>query len=350
MTPQGPRPLPAGNPARGRGEPAVARKPYELIPFPTQRPTLERPAGHAKFHADKLHGTLFLTLTVQTAVHISTGHLALGSDVGVKGIPVLKTMTTTPNGRLKIQGSSLKGAIRAMYEAITNSTLAVMMSQYRNRIPPERHPCRKKEQLCPASRVFGALNWQGLVEFRDAIATGTGSGVGSLPPLYRPRPDQCKAYFKKENGKVIGRKFYYTHKKALQGSSRGTPTQQAMQNTVFKTQIHFKNLTPAELGTLLTVLGQDPNHPMLLKVGGGKPVGLGSLQVTLDKIERPGNLKDRYSRYDPPEADTLEGGRLQAFVQEQIRAAQGYILPEQLKRLAAILSPTALREPPTGVY
>lgn len=350
MTPQGPRPLPAGNPARGRGEPAVARKPYELIPFPTQRPTLERPAGHAKFHADKLHGTLFLTLTVQTAVHISTGHLALGSDVGVKGIPVLKTMTTTPNGRLKIQGSSLKGAIRAMYEAITNSTLAVMMSQYRNRIPPERHPCRNKEQLCPASRVFGALNWQGLVEFRDAIATGTGSGVGSLPPLYRPRPDQCKAYFKKENGKVIGRKFYYTHKKALQGSSRGTPTQQAMQNTVFKTQIHFKNLTPAELGTLLTVLGQDPNHPMLLKVGGGKPVGLGSLQVTLDKIERPGNLKDRYSRYDPPQADTLEGEALKAFVQKQIQAAQGYILPEQLKRLAAILSPTALREPPPGVY
>jgi len=350
MTPQGPRPLPAGNPARGRGEPAVARKPYELIPFPQQPPKLEHPAGHAKFHPDKLHGTLFLTLTVQTALHISTGHLALGSDVGVNGIPVLKTMTTTPDGRLKIQGSSLKGAIRAMYEAITNSTLAVITSRYKDRIPPERQPCRQKERLCPASRVFGALNWQGLVEFRDAITTGTGSGVGSLPPLYRPRPDQCKAYFKKENGKVIGRKFYYTHKKALQGSSRGTPTQQAMQNTVFKTQIHFKNLTPAELGTLLTVLGQDPKHSMLLKVGGGKPVGLGSLQVTLDKIERPGNLKDRYSRYDPAEADTLEGERLQAFVQEQIQAAQGYILPEQLRQLAAILSPTALREPPPGVY
>ncbi|ABC99078.1 RAMP superfamily CRISPR-associated protein [Synechococcus sp. JA-3-3Ab] len=350
MTPQGPRPLPAGNPARGRGELAVARKPYELIPFPQQPPKLEHPAGHAKFHPDKLHGTLFLTLTVQTALHISTGHLALGSDVGVNGIRVLKTMTTTPDGRLKIQGSSLKGAIRAMYEAITNSTLAVITSRYKDRIPPERQPCRQKERLCPASRVFGALNWQGLVEFRDAIATGTGSGVGSLPPLYRPRPDQCKAYFKKENGKVIGRKFYYTHKKALQGHQKGTPTQQAAQNTVFKTQIHFKNLTPAELGTLFTVLGQDPNHPMLLKVGGGKPVGLGSLQVTLDKIEQPRNLKERYSRYDPPEADTLEGGRLQAFVQEQIRAAQGYILPEQLKRLAAILSPTALREPPTGVY
>ncbi|WP_099834633.1 RAMP superfamily CRISPR-associated protein [Synechococcus sp. 65AY6Li] len=348
MTPQGPRPLPAGNPARGRGELAVARKPYELIPFPQQPPKLEHPAGHAKFHPDKLHGTLFLTLTVQTALHISTGHLALGSDVGVNGIPVLKTMTTTPDGRLKIQGSSLKGAIRAMYEAITNSTLAVITSRYKDRIPPERQPCRQKERLCPASRVFGALNWQGLVEFRDAVATGIGSGGGSLPPLYRPRPDQRRAYF--ENGKAVGRKFYYTHRRALQGHQKGTPTQQAAQNTVFKTQIHFKNLTPAELGTLFTVLGQDPNHPMLLKVGGGKPVGLGSLQVTLDKIEQPRNLKERYSRYDPPQADTLEGEALKAFVQKQIQAAQGYILPDQLRQLAAILSPTHLREPPTTAY
>ncbi len=348
MTPQGPRPLPAGNPARSRGEPAMAPKPYELIPFPPQPPKLERPAGHAKFHPDKLHGTLFLTLTVQTALHISTGHLALGSDVGVNGIPVLKTMTTTPDGRLKIQGSSLKGAIRAMYEAITNSTLAVTTSRYRNQIPPERRPCCQKERLCPASRVFGALNWQGLVEFRDAVATGIGSGSGSLPPLYRPRPDQRRAYF--ENGKAVGRKFYYAHRRALQGHQKGTPTQQAAQNTVFKTQIHFKNLTPAELGTLFTVLGQDPAHPLLLKVGGGKPVGLGSLQVTLDKIERPRNLKERYSLYDPPQADTLEGEALKAFVQKQIQAAQGYILPDQLRQLAAILSPTHLREPPTTAY
>lgn len=179
-------------------------KPYELIPFPTQRPTLERPAGHAQFHPDRLHGTLFLTLTVQTAVHISTGHLALGSDVGVKGIPVLKTMTTTPNGRLKIQGSSLKGAIRAMYEAITNSTLAVMTSRYKNQIPPERHPCRNKEQLCPASRVFGALNWQGLVEFRDAIATSAGSGGGSLPPCTVHARISAKLIFRRKTAESSG--------------------------------------------------------------------------------------------------------------------------------------------------
>ncbi|MEN9224380.1 MAG: RAMP superfamily CRISPR-associated protein [Thermostichus sp. DRC_bins_24] len=341
-------PTSSGNKNKGNFSQPTFPKPYELIPFPKQPPKLERPAGHDKFHADKLHGTLFLTLTVQTAVHISTGIIAFGSDVGVPGIPLVKTMTTTPDQRLKIQGSSLKGCIRAMYEAITNSTLAVITGRYRQQIPQERHPCCRKEELCPASRVFGALDWQGLVEFSDAVAVSAGSSGGSLPALYRPRPDQRRAYF--QNGKAAGRKFYYTQTEALDAGNSGTPTQQAAKKTVFKTQIHFKNLTPAELGTLLTVLGQDPAHPMLLKLGGGKPVGLGSIQVTLDKIERPANLKDRYSSYQAPESDTLEGDKLTTFVQQQIKATQGYILPEQLRQLAAILSPSSTRQPPNGVY
>ncbi len=350
---RGPRELPhqhnrPATPQQNRNNQSASPKPYELIPFPKQAPTLARPAGHAKFHTDRLHGTLFLTLTVQTAVHVSTGTIALGSDVGVRGIPLLKTMTITPDQKLKIQGSSLKGCIRAMYEAITNSTLAVVTREYRSQVPRERHPCQEKEQLCPASRVFGALDWQGLVEFSDAVATTAGSSGGSLPALYRPRPDQCRAYF--QNGRAAGRKFYYSQTKALDAGNRGTPTQQAAKQSVFKTQIHFKNLTPAELGTLLTVLGQDPAHPMLLKVGGGKPVGLGSLQVTINKIEQPANIRDRYSTYAAPASDTLEGEKLTAFVQKQIKATQGYILPEQLKQLSSILSPTSLREPPPGVY
>ncbi|NJL99672.1 MAG: CRISPR-associated protein [Synechococcaceae cyanobacterium SM2_3_2] len=355
---QGPRPVQKGSHdhspsgggggSSGRNNQPTFPKPYELIPFPRQSPKLEKPAGHAKFHTDRLHGTLFLTLMVQTAVHVSTGTIALGSDVGVRGIPLVKTMTITPDQKLKIQGSSLKGCIRAMYEAITNSTLAVITGRYKQQIPQDRHPCRKKEQLCPASQVFGALDWQGLVEFSDAVATTIGSSSGSLPALFRPRPDQRRDYF--QNGKAAGRKFYYSQTEALDAGNRGTPTQQAAKKSAFKTQIHFKNLTPAELGTLLTVLGQDPKYPMLLKLGGGKPVGLGSIQVTINKIEQPANIRERYSAYEAPESDTLEGEKLTTFIQKQLKATQGYILLEQLKQLSSILSPTSLREPPSGVY
>jgi CRISPR/Cas system CSM-associated protein Csm3 (group 7 of RAMP superfamily) len=90
--------------------------------------------------------------------------------------------------QLLIQGSSLKGCIRAIYEAITNSTLAVITNRYRQKIPKDRLPCRSKESLCPASQVFGALDWQGLVHFTDATCESTKSVTGFMPSLYRPRP------------------------------------------------------------------------------------------------------------------------------------------------------------------
>lgn len=82
----------------------------------------------------------------------------MGSDVGKSKIPLIKTMQTG-NEKLTIPGSSLKGVVRSIYEAITNSTLAVVTRKYENKMPRNRLPCRSKDKLCPASRVFGALDW-----------------------------------------------------------------------------------------------------------------------------------------------------------------------------------------------
>jgi CRISPR/Cas system CMR subunit Cmr6 (Cas7 group RAMP superfamily) len=142
-------------------------KPYKFVSFPQERPRLEHPAGHDRFDKNRLHGTLFLTLKVKTSLHVSTGVVILGSDITTH-VPLIKTMVQGVDKHLVIQGSSLKGCIRSVYEAITNSTLAVVTSRYRDKIPSERLECRNKEQLCPASQVFGALDWQGLIEFNDA--------------------------------------------------------------------------------------------------------------------------------------------------------------------------------------
>lgn len=98
-------------------------KPYEMIPFPQTRPTLERPAGHDKYLSGRLHVLLFLILTVKTAVHASTGVVVMGSDIGNTRVPLIKTMVQGNDQTLSIQGSSLKGCIRSVHEAITNSTL-----------------------------------------------------------------------------------------------------------------------------------------------------------------------------------------------------------------------------------
>lgn len=323
-------------------------KPYALVSFPNQPPKLEHPIGHDRFRADRLHGTIDLTLKVQTAVHISTGIVALGEDVKQR-TPLIKTMIQGNNQTLMIPGSSLKGVVRSAYEAITNSTLAVVTGRYKDKMPDRRLPCRDKKQLCPASRVFGALDWQGLVHFADAKCEKAESVTGFMPSLYRPRPDQRKAYF--VSGKAAGRKFYYHAVKAVSGGDRGIPVQQAGTEYTFSTQLHFKNLTAAELGALFIVLGQDDKYPMALKVGGGKPIGMGTLTVTLKTIERVQNLRDRYTSYQIPDTDRLTENALQKFVADMIQAAhQDLVLSEQLQQLAEILQWPTNRTAPEGMY
>lgn len=309
-------------------------KPYALVPFPKQKPQLKHPVGHDRYHNDRLHGKLVLKLTVKTAVHISTGIVAMGTDVGDR-IPLIKTMAQGREQQLTIPGSSLKGVIRSAYEAITNSTLAV--ASRKQDMPKERLPCLNKKELCPASLVFGAMNWQGLIHLPDATCESAKLTTGFMPSLYRPRPDQRKAYFG-QNGKAVGRKFYYNAVKALNGGDRGVPVQQAGTEYVFKTELQFNNLTQAELGTLLIVLGQDPKYPMALKVGGGKPIGMGSMTVDIEALEKPQSLKERYTRYTLPESNRLTGNSLKSFIEEVIQAAhRGLVEKPQLEALAEIL-------------
>ncbi|NJK51820.1 MAG: CRISPR-associated protein [Acaryochloris sp. RU_4_1] len=338
---------------RTRSDESLPPKPYKLISFPEKSPSLQAPAGHQKYLSDRIHGTLSLSLKVETAVHVSTGVVVMGSDVGNNRIPLIKTMVQSTDKNLAIQGSSIKGCIRAVYEAITNSTLAVITSRYRNQIPTGRLPCRDKKKLCPASQVFGALDWQGLIEFSDAHCERSEFTTGFMPSLYRPRPDQRKAYFVR--GRVAGRKFYYHTVKAIdKGQNQGIAVQQAGKSYTFKTQLHFKNLTKAELGTLLVVLGQDPEYPIALKVGGGKPIGMGTMTVTvnaIDKVEGIQELRDRYSAYTVAESEMLTGHRLQEFMQQMIQAAhQSLIEHSQLEQLTVVLRYPTNRQPPSGMY
>ncbi|MGD1874763.1 MAG: RAMP superfamily CRISPR-associated protein [Mastigocoleus sp.] len=325
-------------------------KPYNFVTFPKERPIQKAPVGHHKYEKNLLHGTLYLTLTVKTSLHVSTGIVAMGSDIGSK-VSLIKTMVQGTQKQLLIQGSSLKGCIRSVYEAITNSTLAVVTGKYKDKIPPERLPCKSKEKLCPASRVFGAMDWQGLIEFNDAKCESSAFNTGFMPSLYSPRP-QRKAYY--QRGKVAGRKFYYHTVKAIEkGQNQGIPVQQAAQEYTFTTKIQFKNLKSEELGTLFIVLGQDPKHPIALKVGGGKPIGMGTMTVNISKavvLENPEQMRSRYSSYIPPTID-LSKDKLKQFILKHIQTAHSNLIQTpQLQQLAEVLHYPTDRQPPQGMY
>lgn len=327
----------------------IAPKPYALIPFPKDKPKLKKPIGHHRYQPQRHHGTLHLELTVKTALHVSTGAIVMGSDVGQNRIPLIKTMMQGQNNQLLIPGSSFKGVVRSVYEAITNSTLGVVSSKYKRQIPPERLPCRDKNRLCPAARVFGAMDWQGLVQFSDARCKSSSFTPGFMPSLYNPRPDERKQYFK--DNKVAGRKFYYhAIKAASPGQQRGIPVQQARKEWVFSTKLHFRNLTTAELGVLLITLGQDSQYPIALKLGAGKPIGMGTMSVEVTQLEQPESIKERYLEYELNSV-SVQGSELQTKIAQAIQKAHEELIElPQLQQLQKILAYPTKREAPQGMY
>jgi CRISPR/Cas system CSM-associated protein Csm3 (group 7 of RAMP superfamily) len=274
---------------------------------------------------------------------------------------------TTTDQQLVIQGSSLKGCIRSVYEAITNSTLAVIthkakdknsriVRQYSDKYPRERKPLAinlktpNENKLCPASRVFGALNYQGLLEFSDAKCLTIQASIGFMPSLHSPDL-QAQDYYT-ASSKVIGRKFYYNMTRAVdRGESRGIPVQQASRQYTFKTTIHYKNLLPEELGILFLILGQDKQAPIALKVGGGKPIGMGTMTSEVTAISQAQNIQDRYRDYATSNLQ-ITGSAMQQWIQTQIAAAKRSQLLEkaQWQQVADILKYPGTHEPPEGMY
>ncbi|NJN32570.1 MAG: CRISPR-associated protein [Synechococcales cyanobacterium RM1_1_8] len=331
----------------------ISSKPYELVPFPKQSPKLEHPAGHDRYKADHLHGSLELSLTVGTTLHVSTGVIATGKDIDKSGIPLVKTMMVEQK-KLVIPGSSLKGVVRSAYEAITNSTLGADTKESKKLVDEERYQCKKKDKdfkrpwLCPASQVFGAMDWQGLLQFSDATGTSSNFKVDFMPSLYQPRP-KCSEYVN-EKGRAAGRKFYYHAVEAINRAKYGVDAQQAGRHYQFTTALNFPNLTPAQLGTVLIVLGQDSDYPMALKVGGGKPIGMGTMTVTVASLNLMGSNFDRYRSY-AAEPEQYSGEQLITQIQPWLAAAHRELIESaQLADLAEVLKYPTDREAPAGMY
>lgn len=329
----------------------VDPKPYELISLPTLAPKRDKPAGQDKFKSDRLSGKMALRLTVKTTAFVASGVVAMGGDVSnqTKSIPLIKTAVQSDQ-KLIVPGSSLKGVVRSTYEAITASCLCKTKAD-RAAIPDGYRECSDKTKLCPACQVFGAMNWQGLIHFADAVAAEIQFNVGFMPSLHKPHPERQGYYL---NKKVAGRKFYYHAIRAVdKGQQRGIPVLQAGKEYTFTTQVQFANLTQAELGTLAIALGQDSQNPIALKVGGGKPIGMGTMTVEVTEMElirdRQG-WRDRYSSYHS-QPESLAGTQLQQFVQQAIQSAhQQLVQAQQMQELKQVLQWPTDREPPEGMY
>jgi hypothetical protein len=299
-------------------------KPYDFVPLPDGVPVKEKPAGHDRFKRGLLSGAITGELIALTPVHVASGNIEM---TGHDRVPLVKAHFRT-NGQIAIPGSSLKGTVRSILEAITYSCVRVQSRITREGLRRGFEPCEVRDErskLCPACRIFGAMGYQGQVNVADAILASGDFRATFSPSLFQPRA-----------GRIKGRKFYY-HGEPAAGN---VPLEACTEGSRFNLRIDFVNLSEAELGVLLTAMGQT-EPPFALKLGGAKPTCRGSMEVKLTAVETRDDLNAAVDFDSNPSAGNLI---------HWLNASKSLLVQANLNRLQAILRFTQDRLCPSHGY
>jgi hypothetical protein len=321
-------------------------KPYDFVPFPEGRPDRKQGAGQDKLDARLLSGTLELTLHTLTPVHVGLGYsdfIKAGNQEYLAALQASKPIREegTTRRRYLIPGSSIKGAVRSIVEAITRSCIRITQGRHRPYIPQGYSGCMSVNDLCIACRLFGAQDYQGHVSFEDAVAPKGSLVLLGTPLLWTPaRGGHGLPPRYLQGNQARGRKFY-RHASPPSGVD---PRACIKSGAELPLRIHFLNLSEAELGVLLTALGQHPDHRFPIKLGGGKPVGLGSVQIILNRVTLLQGIDALKATGRLGQARTLVGSDLEAFVAQCANAASALIDNDALGKLKTILDKAGLQE------
>jgi CRISPR/Cas system CSM-associated protein Csm3 (group 7 of RAMP superfamily) len=230
-----------------------------------------------------------------------------------------------------LPGSSLKGVLRSVAEAISGSCLTLPLgrrgeTEYRGR-PPVSYRiqrgfehCRDADHYCPACRIFGSLSgdrsFLGKIGLSDASAVGQFEvEVLTIEALMEPKPRHRPWYEDpQQRGFMRGRKFYYHRslgpRRTTVKNEYNKTVEAVKPGAIFEVGLDYINLTDAELALLVFALTLEAE--MCYKVGMGKPVGLGSARIEIagwKQIER----QTRYRQFGGG-VTALEGDALGAEV------------------------------------
>ena len=318
----------------GRQFQQPAPKPFAFMPLPN-RVNRQRPTGHDLYNAECTTGQIQGTIEALSPIHIGSGIIDLGQDV-----ELIKTAVRT-SGNVVIPGSSLKGAIRSVVEAISESCVCKVSGRIRRAVPRDFAECRQKERLCVACRMFGAMGFQGNVAVQDAPQIEGEIVTKLVPELYAP------GRYQHGMRDIPGRKFYM-HGQVASGE---TPVEACEVGSKFRFVVQIDNLRQAEWGLLFTALGHHPNHPFKIKIGGAKPVCFGSIDFQLERIQIEAQTRDQYLDWDVKPESAKTGEQLETWKHECITQATDSLIKQNLLTdLAHILRYPNDRNCPSGLY
>lgn len=221
-------------------------------------------------------------------------------------------------GEYIIPGSSLKGMLRSVVETLSSSCLTLFDGEYRGEreriyytryVPDSFQHCTNNTSLCLACRTFGMLErgqvFLGKINIGDAcVQPGKAYLYDSMytAVLVEPKPRHEAFYLDEKGAHIAGRKFYFHHSpdhepltapgpKLMGGRPANRYIQPLDRDTGFTFRLDFTSLEADELGALLQAVILDDG--MRHKIGYGKPLGLGSIELRPTSL----TLVDYASRY-----------------------------------------------------
>lgn len=338
-------------------------KPFQLVSLPKGQPQRSIGVGHDRAQRNSFSGWLDVQLLTLRPLQVATGitdfvRTSRGEQLMLTQCAIDRIDLDNPDRLISttvLPGSSLKGAVRSLVEALSGSCVLTVGRLTRAARPSRLTSCNKASALCPACRLFGAQDYQGQVSLADAIVPPGSLAVIGTPLLWAPARSRGRGLppLYLARGEIKGRKLY-EHRQVTSGPD---PRMVIKENVIIPLRINITNLTRAELGLLLTALGQHPQYPFCIKLGGGKPVGLGSVEVRVKTVAllSGGEVFKRAGRLGKAidKAERLEGAVLTERIAEWVRAAETekVLLSEQLREVAQVLHRDNLKRPaPRGLY
>lgn len=214
---------------------------------------------------DGWFGRLAFWATCRTSVHVGSGAPEL---VRLRGKPALiEGFATLPGAggqRLVIPGSSMKGAVRAVVEALTPSCERTA-----------KDGCEGRGELCAACVLLGAPGWRATVAFSDLVP---------VDRAHRVAPKRIAQRYSHTHAPVRGRRLYRREPESpLPRDCEVVVVLEA--DSRLAGEVVASGATEVGLGLLTIALGLPPNGLPYLRLGGGKNRGLGVVTVELTSVE-----------------------------------------------------------------
>ncbi len=235
--------------------------------------------------AHKLSGLLKVRLVTVDPLFIGSGFQELEDGQFVK-------QTLTEHGKPVIPGSGLKGAVRQICRAVSQS--CVPEEKYINRIGyqkkrvdirlPSETMLQKKQagnSGCIVCDMFGKMGWSSKVFFSDLIAESSETIRCRAAQQFSPNAaaDRYLDYYGNHRYK------FYRTKITKETKPQNDQLRAVPPKTSFTGEITYRNLDERELELLLFALGQ--TKTISLKIGGYRNEKYGTVNLKLTSAEIP---------------------------------------------------------------